>query len=207
MSAAPSFKLLTVGVGGQGVLSVARALGAAAMDAGLGVRVGQLHGLAQRGGCVEATLLIGAGQSSFISAREADVVLALEPLEAQRAIPRMSGHTVVVTNPVRIVPYALTSRGESGPSLESILEEIRKVTPHVFTVDGSRAAREAGSPLSLNIAMAGALVGRNLLPIPMRFLTAVLERFGRSVLREANLRAFHEGRRLGAAAGAPAPIG
>jgi len=199
-----TFKLLAVGVGGQGVLSTARILGSAGLAAGFEVRVGQLHGLAQRGGSVEATLHVGPGDSAFISRAEADVVLALEPLEAQRAIPRMSAQTIVIVNPAPIVPYTLTSKGKTGPRLESIVAEIRKATPHVMVVDASGAAREAGSPLALNVAMLGVLAGLDIVPIPPKAIASAVNQFGRVALREVNRRAFEEGRRLGMEAGAAA---
>ncbi len=58
-------KVLLVGVGGQGVLTAAQILGGAAHHAGLDVVVGQLHGMSQRGGSVECSVLIGPGKSSF----------------------------------------------------------------------------------------------------------------------------------------------
>ena len=192
-----TFKLLAVGVGGSGVLSTVRLLGAAAMAAGLEVRVGQHHGLAQRGGSVEATLIVGPGGSGFIGRAEADIVFALEPLEAQRAMPRMNSETVVLIEPTSIVPYSLTSKGLTGPALETILEELSTVTPRVLVVDALAAAREAGSQRSLNVAMLGALSGVGVLPIPTAAIRAVVEGLGQAALRQVNLRAFELGRALG----------
>ena len=81
---APCLRVLCCGVGGQGVLSAARWLGDAAMLDDHEVRVGQLHGMSQRGGSVQATVLIGPGHSSVIGPGEADVLVALEPLELGR---------------------------------------------------------------------------------------------------------------------------
>ncbi|MCP3918892.1 MAG: pyruvate ferredoxin oxidoreductase [bacterium] len=199
-----AFKLLAVGVGGQGILSTVRLLGAAGMAAGLEVRVGQDHGLAQRGGSVEASLIVGPGASGFISRGEADIVLALEPLEAQRAIPRMNSETTVVIEPTCIVPYSLTSRGLSGPSIESVVVEVAKVTSRVLVVDASAAAREAGSAHSLNVAMLGVLSGLDILPIPAAAILSVAEGLGHSALGRVNLRAFELGCRLGSEAAASA---
>ncbi|MFH1130352.1 MAG: 2-oxoacid:acceptor oxidoreductase family protein, partial [Pseudomonadota bacterium] len=89
-STEPRIKVLIVGVGGQGVLTAAKMLGDAALHAGFGVTVGQLHGMSQRGGSVEAGVLIGEGESSFIEEGAADIVLGFEPLEVLRALPKMS---------------------------------------------------------------------------------------------------------------------
>ncbi len=51
--------IFITGVGGQGSLSASTALGEAAAKAGLKVLVGEIHGMAQRGGVVESTVRIG----------------------------------------------------------------------------------------------------------------------------------------------------
>ncbi len=53
--------MVLVGVGGQGVLLVAKILGEAAMAEGLDVVQSEIHGMAQRGGNVESMLKIGTG--------------------------------------------------------------------------------------------------------------------------------------------------
>lgn len=194
-----TFKLLVVGVGSQGILTGARILGRAGMAANLDVRVGQLHGLAQRGGSVEATLLVGPGDGSFIPQGEADVVVGMEAIETQRAMGRMSAKTIVLLNQTRIVPYTLTSRGEEGPSLKSITHEIRQVTPHLIEVDAFAAAQEIGSPLSLNIVMLGVLAALKLTPLPAAAIEETISTFGRSSLREINAQAYRAGIRLGEA--------
>ena len=43
--------VLIVGVGGQGTLLASRLLGSAMMDLGYDVKVSEVHGMSQRGGC------------------------------------------------------------------------------------------------------------------------------------------------------------
>ena len=89
-----TLRILIVGVGGQGVLSAARHIGQAALDHGLEARIGQIHGLSQRGGSVESTVVLGPGSTGFVSMGQADVLLALEPLEALRALARVHGEKI-----------------------------------------------------------------------------------------------------------------
>ena len=44
------YDILLAGVGGQGVLSIAAIIAAAAMEDGLQVRQSEVHGMSQRGG-------------------------------------------------------------------------------------------------------------------------------------------------------------
>ena len=159
------FKLLVVGVGGQGVLTIARFLGDAATRAGVPVAVGQLHGMSQRGGSVQATVALGDGASAFIGQGEADAVLGLEPLEVSRARPAMSAETRVVMSLGRIVPHTLAQQGAGYPSLDDLRAGIRARTRDLVCVDGPALAEQAGNARALNTVMLGALVGLGTLPL------------------------------------------
>ncbi|MEM3090932.1 MAG: 2-oxoacid:acceptor oxidoreductase family protein, partial [Candidatus Bathyarchaeia archaeon] len=74
------FNIVLAGVGGQGILLAAEILGTAAVNDGLNVRVGEIHGMAQRGGAVLCTVRIGENVlSPFILDGHADVILGFEP--------------------------------------------------------------------------------------------------------------------------------
>lgn len=192
--------LVLVGVGGQGVLSTARLLGRAATEADLEARVGQIYGLSQRGGSVEATVRIGPVRTAFISEAEADVVLGLEPLETERALPRMSAKTTVLVNRTPIVPTSLTLDRADYPDLESIVEHIDSVAGIVHVIDGNALARPAGDPPRLNMVMLGALDGLGALPIPSDILATAVERHGSELDSDGRGRAFRSGREFGESA-------
>jgi indolepyruvate ferredoxin oxidoreductase beta subunit len=189
--------LLVVGVGGQGVLSTARLLGKTAVEAGADVRVGQIYGLSQRGGSVEAIVRIDSGSTAFFSPNEADVVLALEPLEAARAIPKMRPEATVLVNRTPIVPAGMALAGVSYPDLDSIVASIGDVVDAVHVVDGDALATEAGDARLLNVVMLGVLAGLKLLPLPAGVLASTVQRFGSSTEPEARKAAFGLGERLG----------
>jgi indolepyruvate ferredoxin oxidoreductase beta subunit len=181
------FKLLVVGVGGQGVLLVARCVGEAALQQGQEVMVGQLHGMSQRGGSVHSTVLIGSGHSSFIGPGEADLVLGLEPLEVWRALPMMGPQTVVLMNLGRVVPFTLVQRGLEYPDLDGIRAAIREVAHGLHELDGNALLPAAGDVRNLNILMLGALAGLGLLPLTTEELWQAVEA-GERATREQALR-------------------
>jgi len=156
-------QILLVGVGGQGVLTSARILGAAAHAAGHPVVVGQLHGMSQRGGSVECTVLVGPGESSFLLG-SADVIVAFEPLELLRALPKVGPQTRIVTNDGTITPYALTRDGVDYPDIEELVARVDASAAEVIRVDGPSLVTEVGEPRTLNFTMLGALVGLGVLP-------------------------------------------
>ncbi|MFA6588796.1 MAG: 2-oxoacid:acceptor oxidoreductase family protein, partial [Bacteroidales bacterium] len=78
--------IILAGVGGQGILSIAAVIGEAALSQGLYMKQSEVHGMSQRGGDVQSNLRISdqAIHSDLIPTGKADLVLALEPMEALR---------------------------------------------------------------------------------------------------------------------------
>ena len=100
--------VLLCGVGGQGTILAADLLAAACLAAGRDVKVSEIHGMAQRGGNVTSHVRMGSeGEavfSSLITPGTADMVIALEPGEAARALPYLAPGGVLVTATTAIQP-------------------------------------------------------------------------------------------------------
>jgi len=186
-------RMIVVGVGGQGCVTAARVIGDAANAAGLDVRIGELHGMSQRGGSVEASLVIGPGRTSMVGPGEADVVVALEPIEALRLLPRLGAHTHVLLNRGRVVPFLLTLQGGDYPPVESIVERLEAAVAQVYVVDGTQLAHEAAAPRAVNVVILGALAGLDLLPCDAEALNTAVQSRSPVPFREANRRAFDAG--------------
>lgn len=143
--------IIIAGVGGQGILTIARVLSMAAIRKGLNVKQAEVHGMSQRGGAVYSHLRISDSEifSDLIPAGKADMILAIEPLEALRYAPmlKQGGTVVASTNAeVNISDY---------PAIESVLGHIADYEPHV-AIDMEKLARAAGGVLSANIVALGA---------------------------------------------------
>jgi len=198
-STSARFNVLIAGVGGQGVLTAARFLGEAALMADCGVCVGQMHGMSQRGGSVQATVLIGPGYSSFIQDGDADVVLGLEPVELSRARNKMRATTAVLGNLNPVVPYTLAAQGKSYPEVAGLLRGVRDIAPNVTSLDADALLDGVADRRSLNILMLGALGGLRVLPFDEDLLWRAIERHSPARLVESNRRAFGIGREAVAA--------
>jgi indolepyruvate ferredoxin oxidoreductase beta subunit len=86
-----SYNVYMSGVGGQGIGMFSEALVRAADHAGYTVKAVDTHGLAQRGGIVVSQVRIGETvHTPLVSRRSADLVIALERHEAQRALIEMT---------------------------------------------------------------------------------------------------------------------
>ena len=78
--------IILSGVGGQGILSIATIIGAAAIKEGLYIKQAEVHGMSQRGGDVQSNLRISSEPiaSDLIPLGKADLIISLEPMEALR---------------------------------------------------------------------------------------------------------------------------
>lgn len=191
--------MLIVGTGGQGVLTAARWLCDCLVDRGHQIVSGQLHGMAQRGGAVQSSVMIDCGISPVIPSGRADFVLGFEPVETARALPLMSPRTVVLMNTAAVMPFVLAQRsvrqrdGAAYPDVADLVQKIQAVTEHVLTLDATRRAVDAGSSRALNMVMLGCLLGTRGLPCTAdAFLEATVRRMP-PALRETNTEAFRAG--------------
>lgn len=186
--------ILFAGVGGQGILAPAAILAAVALRRGLFVKQSEVHGMAQRGGAVQAQVRISDHpvHSELIPRGKADLVLSMEPLESVRYLHYLSDEGVLLTaeDPVVNIP--------DYPELETLLEQI-KALPQSVVVPATKIAREAGSALSMNMVLLG--VAARFLPIDPesieREICDYFDRKGEKIVR-MNVAAFRKGMEVAA---------
>lgn len=183
-------RIYICGVGGQGSLTASRLLGEAALAAGLPVTVSEVHGMSQRGGVVESTVLIGGAKSPLIGAGDADLLLAFEPLEALRALPYCSKKTVAVINTRSIVPFTVTLGQGKYPGLERILTQVREAVGEVIALDATSLAEQAGNGQAVNAVLMGAVTHARTLPLDQETLRRVVVGAVPEKFRETNAKAF-----------------
>jgi indolepyruvate ferredoxin oxidoreductase beta subunit len=172
-------------------------VGEAALEEGLSVTMSEIHGMAQRGGVVESSVVVGDAFSPTIADGEADVLLAFEPLEAIRALPKCNSRSLVISNTVPIVPFTVAVGQSAYPDIESLYNLNESKVKRLVRVDAVDLARQAGSERAENIAMVGVLAGSGLLPISLNNWQEALKKVLPGRLVEVNQRAFD----LGYAAG------
>ncbi len=184
------FDILFAGVGGQGVLSMAAIIGRAAIEAGLNAKQSEVHGMAQRGGAVQAHLRLSDGtiESDLIPTGGADLILSLEPLEGLRYLEHLSPAGTLVTSATPLINIA------DYPEPGALLDRIRAL-PHAVVVEAERLAEAAGDIQAANTVMVGA--ASRLLPLSPEALERAVDgtfrRKGELTLR-VNLAAFRAGR-------------
>lgn len=185
--------IIIAGVGGQGIILASRALGAAALAAGLPVRTAETIGMAQREGSVTSHIRLGIKEAGpLIPTGRADILMALEPAEACRNLKylRDGGKALVATTPVMPVMAAL---GNTPYPLADILDYLKDNLPCCYLLDAAGLADEAGSPRTLNLVMLGALTNLDL-PFPADILLAEALKLLPPHIHTINRRAFELGR-------------
>jgi indolepyruvate ferredoxin oxidoreductase beta subunit len=192
-------RIVIAGTGGQGVLTAAKLLCDAFVARGHEVVSGQLHGMAQRGGAVQSSVIIDGGISPVIANGRADFVVGFEPVETVRAANYLSPSTAVYMNLAPVVPFVMAQRtvlkqnDANYPKVSGLVETLSAATDHLFTLDATQCAIEAGAAKALNMVMLGCLFASDELPCSAdEFLEIIISRVP-AKLKEVNIRAFRSG--------------
>ncbi|MFX0169239.1 MAG: indolepyruvate oxidoreductase subunit beta [Candidatus Hodarchaeota archaeon] len=188
-----AFNIMFTGVGGTGVLTAARILATAALVEGNKVRMGEIHGMAQRGGAVNCTVRIGEKvYGPIIPTGQADVLLSGEPVEALRQVDRVNPLGTIIVGENRIIPTAVLLGRAEYPRDEVILEDLSKFAK-VVTINAVQSAQEAGSIMTLNTVLIGAAIGLHVLPIEKKSVISAIKEILPSRYRAMNIKALEKG--------------
>jgi indolepyruvate ferredoxin oxidoreductase, beta subunit len=123
-----NYNIYLCGMGGQGIGAMTNILTRACIKAGYPVLGCDTHGLAQRGGIVKSHLRLGEKiHTPLVPAGQADLVIALETLEAYRAGVEMLRHGGTVLNyQVEYQPVHVRLGLDKYPSLSDLAGLIAK---------------------------------------------------------------------------------
>ncbi len=188
------FNIILAGVGGQGILLAAEILGTAAIKEGFNVRVSEIHGMAQRGGAVVSTVRIGEKVlAPTVLEGKADVFLGFEPLETLRNLKFASKKTLVVMNDEKIPPTELSAKNIRYPGMEGIVAKIHRFTKNLIILETAKLAKEAGSIITRNIVLIGALAGTEKMPVKKESLKETLKELVPAKHLKTNVKAFELG--------------
>ncbi len=177
-----------------------RLVGEAALEQNIPVLMSEIHGMAQRGGVVESSVVLGSKSSPTIADGEADVIIAFEPLEAARALPKCNPDTLLISSTTPILPFTVTIGQSVYPQTDTLFA---LVAPHVgrfIKVDAEELARSSNAERSSNVVMIGVLAGTGILPIEKQSWINALSKVLPEKLLEVNIRAFERGFSFGARA-------
>ncbi len=184
--------VVLAGVGGQGVITAANILGKAAVKAKVPVFVSEVHGMAQRGGSVNCAVRLGNVSGPLVASGSADALISLEPIETLRNISYTNKNTIIVTDINPVVPFTVSVGSEKYPELDAVFHELEQYGK-LYKVNAVKTAEDAGSSITKNIVMLGALAATNILPFKSDILLKTILENVPQKFKEINKKAFEGG--------------
>ncbi len=178
--------IILCGVGGDGIVSVAKIISDAALNKNLYLKQSEIHGMSQRGGSVFSHLRISDKPiyADVIPEGQADIILSSEPMEALRYLPFLAKDGCVITNSEPFVNI------KNYPDLDKVMAELKKVKNVAFNANDIAKQVNARS----NMVLLGATVP--FLEMDLAELEASIQRiFGRKgeAVVNSNLAAIRAG--------------
>lgn len=143
--------IIIAGVGGQGIISIASAIGFAAIEAGLFFKQNEVHGMSQRGGEVVSHFRISEEpiHSDLIPEGEADLIISMEPLETLRYINFLAPDGWIISNNNPFINM------QNYPDKNLILNNLEKFE-HSIIINADEIARNLGNSKATNMVLLGA---------------------------------------------------
>lgn len=181
------------GVGGQGTLTATNLLAAAALEVGMDVVAGEVHGMAQRGGVVESVLLLGGWRSPRLAFGEADVVLGFEPLETLRGLPYLRPGGAVFSSTNALPPLSVALGQTVYPDMAHIEAKVKEVAVDYRFLPCRELGLQAGSVQSGNTVLLSAVCASGILPFGVDALETAIKKYMPTKLQAVNLKALELG--------------
>ena len=170
--------VMIAGVGGQGSITMGMLFKEAVLEkSNIVVAGSETRGASQREGSVDSTIRYAVTEegeefderrsvhSVLIPAGEADVYVALEPVEGMRGLSVVSEKTSIILNSYVIKPMTCVVDGSPYPELQTMIDMLKTTSPDVIVMNANEMAREAFNDFQkMNIIMTGAALATGKLP-------------------------------------------
>ena len=183
--------ILLAGVGGQGILRASDILCLVMMEAGLDVKKSEVHGMAQRGGCVTSHVRFGEKVYSPIAKKgDVDILLSFEKLETLRYLDFMKSGGSIIINEKEIYPPSVNLGNADYP--DNTIDTVKTIFKSVKVVNATTIAIKAGDIRTENTALLGVL-SSCLQPDVLLWENVIRNSFPKKTI-DANLTAFNIGR-------------
>ena len=153
------YNMVVTGVGGQGNVMASRVLSNMLIRNGYYVTIGETFGASQRGGSVMSHIRVSAQSvwSPQIPKGRADLIIALEPVEAIRTLMVYGNQEVkVLANTRAIFPVGVIAGELEYPSLNEIKASVKELSSTALFIDATDEAIRLGNSILANIIMIGA---------------------------------------------------
>ena len=184
--------ILLAGVGGQGIVRASDIISMALMASGFDVKKSEVHGMAQRGGCVTSHVRYGEKVYSPIAKKgDIDILVSFEKIETLRYLDYMVPDGRIIINDEEIYPPSVNLGRNVYP--ENVFETVRRYFEHTTVLKASDIAAQVGNFRTVNSVMIGALSCH--MEISIAVWEKVFQKAFPEKLLKDNIEAFHLGRK------------
>lgn len=206
MSEVKKVNVMIAGVGGQGSITMGMLFKEAVLDNPNIIVTGtETRGASQREGSVDSTIRYAikdpgeefderkSVHSVLIPAGEADVYIALEPVEGMRSLNVVSEKTSIILNSYVIKPMTCVVDGSPYPEIQSMIDMIKDSSEDLVVMNANEMARESfGDFQKMNLILTGAALATGKLPFSYEDMEKTIKtRFKYGI--EENLKALKMG--------------
>jgi indolepyruvate ferredoxin oxidoreductase beta subunit len=190
MSENETKSILFAGVGGQGILRASDIACEVIMEAGLDARKSEVHGMAQRGGCVTSHVRYGKKvYSPLAEPGSIQTLVSFEKMESLRYLKFLKKDASVIVNTEEIYPPAV-NMGDA-PYPEDAIGFLKNHYGKVISFNAAELALKAGNIKTANVVLLGSL--SNLMNIDKSIWQKVIGNSFPEKLIKMNLDAFQMG--------------
>jgi indolepyruvate ferredoxin oxidoreductase beta subunit len=182
--------ILFAGVGGQGILRASDIICEVIMETGFDVKKSEVHGMAQRGGCVTSHVRFGRKvYSPLAESGSIQTLVSFEKMEALRYLKLLKENAAIIVNTEEIYPPAVNMGDMPYP--EDAIDFLKKNYGKVTSFNAAELAQKAGNIKTANVVLLGAL--SNLMNIDQSIWQNVIKKSFPEKLIKVNLAAFQMG--------------
>ncbi|MEX2706854.1 MAG: indolepyruvate oxidoreductase subunit beta [Candidatus Freyrarchaeum guaymaensis] len=175
------------GVGGQGTMTLGLLLKQAGVLENMVVTGTETRGASQREGAVDSHVrfaVLEPGEefderksihSPLIPTRQADLYLSMELAETLRNIKYVSEDGIIIMNTFEIWPPTVRTGEAEYPSLEKVLESIKKFNKNVYVVNANKLSEERyGDYSGVNMIFLGIAMATGKIPVKVETVERVI---------------------------------
>ena len=182
--------ILFAGVGGQGILRASDIICEVIMEAGFDVKKSEVHGMAQRGGCVTSHVRYGEKvYSPLAEPGSIQTLVSFEKMEALRYLKFLKKDAAIIVNTEEIYPPAV-NMGDA-PYPDDVIAFLKDNYGKVIYFNAAELAQKAGNIKTANVVLLGAV--SKLMNIDQAIWENVIKKSFPEKLVKVNLAAFQIG--------------
>jgi indolepyruvate ferredoxin oxidoreductase beta subunit len=189
-----SYNVVLCGVGGQGTILASKVIAQTAVRLGQNCRVGETHGMSQRGGSVISHVRIGSEVYGALTPdAQGDLMIAFEPVESLRYMNYLKKDAYIILNSQSIIPTSVNAGLAVYPAYSEILKELAMVSSHIVDVEATKIAESVGGALFLNMVVLGSASKVPGFPYSCEEIKKSIEELVKPKFIEINLKAYEAG--------------